>query len=564
MDDPQIFEGFLITSGLPNPRSRQNVINGLADTFTNLFHITDKDIHSFIRETATANGHLLPNQQCTFTRTHSTALQAMRFELQNRFYCDALPTAEELAAIDDIAINLMKAQMIEFRTAQTHRENANKPAMEVQKLKSTNWYEFKKDVMESLSRVYGVNGVPLTYLVRNNDVGDYNAQYATIMHRLTACSRLTGPTYAEDNETLYTLLVQYIGDSEGKNTIEAFESTRNGRGCWKALLTHHENNTYHQNLAAKANSSLRSVFYNGEKKKFTFDKYYQIMTQAFNELERAGNDHGLTEAQKIRRFEDNLLDIKAQEYSVNVHAELLAGPANQLTFERYYNQLSSKLKALQILTANSSARENNNRGNLQRTIGQASTNNSSHGGGRGNSGGRGGRGRGRGRGGRGGRGHNNPGRGTSAFVPYTGPRLEARMYPPHEWKSFSRNQRAVVNHMKQEAGWIDTQTPPHGFTINHQGYAVQSANVAPAQFLPSAPTGVIPPPPPPCAPAPDNGVPTNISVDVGSVGNAFGGRRNIQRADDNASIGQASISSVSINGRPYNGPVYNAQGNRIN
>ena len=558
MNDPQIFEAFLVTAGVPNPRSRLNIINGLADTFTNLFHITDKDIHY---------GNLIPNRQCTFNRAHSTALQAMRFELQNRFYCDALPTDVELAAIDNVAINLMKTQMIEFRTAQTHRENSNKPTMEVQKLKSTNWYEFKKDVVEALGRVYGVNGVPLTYLVRDDDAGDYNAQYVTIMHRLTACSRLTGPNYAKDNETLYTLLVQYVGDSTGMNTIEAFESTRDGRGCWKALLTHHENNTYRQNLAAKANSSLRSVFYNGEKRNFTFDKYYQIMTQAFNELDRAGNDHGLTEAQKIRRFEDNLLDLKAQEYSVNIHAELLAGPANQLTFESYYNQLRSKLKALQILTANSSARENNNRGNLQRTIGQTSFS-SSHGGGRGNSGGRGrGQGRGRGRGGRGHNGRGSHGRGSHSFVPYTGPRLEARMYPSHEWKAFSRNQRAVVNHMKQEAGWIDTQTPPQGFTINHLGYAVQSANVARAQFMPPAPIGPVPPPPPPRTPAPvpaPEGILTNISVNAGSVGNAFGGRQNIQRADDNASIGQASISSVSVNGRPYNGPVYNAQGNRIN
>ena len=153
MDDPQIFDDFLTVAGLPNPRSRVNVINGLADTFTTLLHVTDKDIHSFIRETSSANGLLAnANQHATFNRSHSNALQAMRFELQNRYYCDALPTAPELAAIDAQAIILMKTQMIEFRTAQTHREASNKPSMDVQKLKSTNWFEFKQDVLEALSR----------------------------------------------------------------------------------------------------------------------------------------------------------------------------------------------------------------------------------------------------------------------------------------------------------------------------------------------------------------------------------------------------------------------------
>ena len=55
----------------------------------------------------------------------------------------------------------------------------------------------------------------------------------------------------------------------------------------------------------------------------------------------------------------------------------------------------------------------------------------------------------------------------------------------------SSTDRAVVNHMKNQSGWIDTLTPPPGQVLNAQGYAVAATTIAPAQFIP------LPPPPPP-------------------------------------------------------------------
>ena len=118
------------------------------------------------------------------------------------------------------------------------------------------------------------------------------------------------------------------------------------------------------------------------------------------------------------------------------------------------------------------------------------------------------------------------------------------------------NQRAVVNNMKNQAGWIDTVTPPPGHVLNAQGYAVASTTLAPAQFIPLPP----PPPPPPAPQAP--AIPGHISVVTGSAGSAFGARGGVRRIGETDST-TGTIGSVMINGQQTNQAVYDRHGTRL-
>ena len=119
----------------------------------------------------------------------------------------------------------------------------------------------------------------------------------------------------------------------------------------------------------------------------------------------------------------------------------------------------------------------------------------------------------------------------------------------------SSNDKAVVNHLKNQSGWIDTLTPPPGQVLNPQGYAVAATTIAPAQFIPLPP----PPPPPPAPPAPP--VPGHISVISGSAGSAFGARGAVRRVDAGSTTG--TIASVTINSQPLNQPIYDRNCTRL-
>ncbi len=138
MDDEVEFQRFLTTIGLPDPQSRTNVSNNLADTFRGLLQLSNSDIKSFVRETNDRNRNLRANQQLSFATNHATSLRAMLFELRNRYLCDALPNVHEFAAIDDIAVDIMRTEMIEADLASENRDASNTPSMEVKKLKQDN------------------------------------------------------------------------------------------------------------------------------------------------------------------------------------------------------------------------------------------------------------------------------------------------------------------------------------------------------------------------------------------------------------------------------------------
>ena len=573
MDDPAVFADFLNrATTLPNARSRAAFIATVAETFSELAVTPLDDIKSFISENSQLNRDRQPNQLITFSQNHSSAIQAVAFQLRDRLRCDSIPTQAQLDAIMNIDVRRMKTEMNDAIAEALLRKDRVLPDAKVGTLKPESWNDFKDSVIESLSRVTGVVGIPLHYVIRDLAVNNYMAPFPTRMKRLVACTRLTGPQFAEDNGNVYGLIVQYVGTSQGKSIVERHKSSRNGRRAWLDLLKHYQNDTYHQTLADRANAKIKNAHYIGERKNFTMNDYYNLMSKAFNDLalsDPTGTQHALSEPQKITKFIDGLKDIDSIRFAQTARRDLRRLPLVDQTFETFFNDMSGELTSFQTLAGTAAGAQNGGRGSF-RHIGSADFQH-----GRGNGGGGAPyRGRGRGRGGRGGsfrggrggsyrggRGGRFGGRGAGSFQPYTGQtQPEAKCYPSHVWKAMSNNQKAVVNHLKQANGWIDTLTPPPGHVLNAAGYSVMANTLAPANFVPLPP----PPPPPPAPPAPTPPVPGQISVVTGSAGAAFGSRSGVRRvgSGSNDSV-TGTIGSVTINGQPSNQPLYDRNGTRI-
>ena len=103
-----------------------------------------------------------------------------------RDQCDSLMTNEEL-----LELTLADARLLTIQK-QTHEEaKANTdvlPTVDVPKLVKGNWYSFHNVFIELLSRQVGLNGIPLSCVIRESEVlGDYNAAYTTLNDKLINC-----------------------------------------------------------------------------------------------------------------------------------------------------------------------------------------------------------------------------------------------------------------------------------------------------------------------------------------------------------------------------------------
>ena len=571
MNDPEIFNRFLEnTAGIRVAHARTAVTDFIR-TFHDLLTTTDSEINTFVQNTHSSNS-ARPRNKISIPPGAVIALQAMLFELKDRESCGSLPNADTLNALTIEQISLLKQSRSSALEQKKNRANLTLPTMTVPKFTGTNYDEFMTAFTTLANRQIGLNNLPLDYIMRELEPSPYNGIFASREDKIRACILFRGDNFKVDRESLYSLFIEHIGTTgTGSSIINKFKTNRNGHLCYHEFKSHFANATYLQNKATSANAAITAACYQGIRRNFTIETYYTIMTNAFNNLTLAGPAHTLSEPQKITKFEAGLKEDNALKFAISAKTEWDNLPLESQTFDRYYNIFSASISKYNTLIDRP----------LQsygpRRIGNI---NSGRHGGRGgfNRGGRGGRGgRGRGRGGRSGRGRlNGRGRGDHRNYNHYGPSIapvygnfipEAKLYPPETFRNLTYEQKKAINDLKTQQQWIDSTTPPPGFTIDMQsGFATPSnaiisamrtANInnANTSFNHGLPPPIIHlPPPPPIVPVP---APPPAANNPNNAGINFG--RSGTRSRDSV-----TVSTVSINGHPYQGNIFDRNGNPLN
>ena len=556
MDDENLLEEFLRDTLSVQSRRVRDSITEFTPTFRDLLSTTDDDIDTFVKETHSSNSARAANQKILIPASAVTSLKSVLFELNDRDLCDALPNAATLQGINAAQLVTMKNNRRSAIQMVAMRRYQKLPDMQVPKLLSTNFEEFNTSFSSAVRRQVSLSGISLSYLLRDNIPANYDANWPTREDKLRHCLRFNGPIYEDDNESLYSFLVQHIGTiGVGSNIVNKYKTSKDGRACYLELTDHFKNDTYLENKATAANKSIVEAKYYGDRRNFTLETYYAIMSQNFLALDEAGPVHRLTEEQKITKFEGGLVEDKAISYSIQAKTQWnMMAPANK-TFDSYYNLFSSFMNKHNTMSSTNS--------NRRARITQVG---SGRGRGRGRGSGRG-RGRGRGRGsGRGRTSTSNPYQMSRPYGAHFTP--EAKIYPPDTYRKFTRDQRQAIVDLKVKEGWTDGNTPPSGFTIDKNEYAVPSNHLISAiraSMVSEASTShqhdltstmtPLPPIPPPREIPP--GVPPIVMTSAATAGQSFG------RTGTRAAPSDSSIASVTINGRTHVGPVFDSSGHRI-
>lgn len=223
--------------------------------------------------------------------------------------------------------------------------------MVVMKLNTKNWRVFKTAVQESLLQIYGHNKILLTYVIRPNATGNYMDVYDTSIACLVACTVHHGDAFVHDNQNVYSLLVQYVGDlREAKSIMDCFKRSKLGRDAWLGLTNLYESASYKANLATEAMTTIRDAHYNGDKPNFSITTYHSILSKAFTNLLDAGPAHWLNDQQQITTFKRGLTDKEAIRCATNDDKHLRTLPAHEQLFSTWYNTLHSDLAAFLTLT----------------------------------------------------------------------------------------------------------------------------------------------------------------------------------------------------------------------
>ena len=566
MDDQDIFTTFLTdVVGITVPRVLTE-LQAFANTFRALLASTDDELNSFIKNTHSSNSARVANAKILIPAGVVINLQSILFELKDRERCDALPNLEMLSNIDLLQLTVMRSQRALAIHDSVQDRLATLPVMAIPKLTDSNYDAFNTAFVALIARTMGISGTTLDYLTRTEN-GNFDSVWDSRRTKLKACTMLTGPRFKRDSEALYSLFVQHVGtEGHGSNIVKQFKTTKNGYRCYHAFEAHFKNDSYLDNKATKADQAIQNATYKGDRRTFTLESYYSIMSNAFNDLSQSGPAHALNEQQKITKFENGLKDSTAISWAITAKIHWNTLPVALQTFDTFYNEFSKYMTKFKTMaTPDTRTARIANLGTAPGVDGGRGRGRGGRGRGRGRFGGRG-FGRGRGRHGRGGRGR--------GFNPYSMSRdytngnftPAAKIYNHDEWYNLSIQQKQQVVDLKAQQGWINGQTPPHGFVLNNNGNAVPSTrlisqvqqSISGNQSQGQSMIQLPPPPPPGRAPT----IPPIIDTNASQAGATFGRRGTRQQNHhDNNSV--SNISMVSINGQSYSGAVYDSNGNRL-
>jgi len=242
----------------------------------------------------------------------------------------------------------------------------------------TKWKAFKEGAIAYLNGIKGSHNIPLAYVVRDNAVPQVNQVFQSDHHRMIAITPLAGPKYEEDNGKVFDLLKSWTINGPAWTWMRAYNSIRNGRQAWLALVNHFEGDAQRDRVKDAAYAAIAAARYYGDKKKFTFETYVTIHQDAYADLEQYGEI--ISEGKRVR---DLLTNIKDNSPAANAaKGTILATPTLRTSFANAVAHLSTTLQLGQTQDTRNISSINSGTG---------------RGGGRGGrGGGRGGRGRGRG------------------------------------------------------------------------------------------------------------------------------------------------------------------------
>ena len=309
----------------------------------------------------------------------------------------------------------------------------------------TKWQDWVPTFLNYLRTIPGRDGVPLKYVCREQDCPDPRPN-ADFLDDYVVMAPLTGEAYTINAATVHTFIVNFIsGNETAESKIQAHEENKDGRLDFKALKDYYEGVGIHAVEITKAESTLKTLFYSGEKKPHMWwDEFERQLTAAFTAFDRKEGRIVYSNEMKLRILIEkvNADFLAATKAGINISLTTIS---ITMTYERAIQAFRNEV------TRKSPPQFGAQKG-TRRHINEVDGKYRRNGGGRGFKG-RGGRG-GHGRGGRGGRGNRGRSCTDSTFITLTdGQSVEYHPsfnFPPHIYQKMKQEDKDKLRAQRAE------------------------------------------------------------------------------------------------------------------
>ena len=291
-----VMDQILTWIGFDNEATRLRLQTESFESFADILEMSDKDIRdladSYTRRT-------VADERSIFGSRRTRYLTGLIHWVQDYERIGEQPTIEGIASAAEFRAALPEAnQRANVRKVEKDQSDTVSKAADPGKFKDERkWSIWEPAFANCLSTIPGVNGIPLSYVIRELEAPNRTAEFTNFNEKAIACAPLTGATYQADARKVHQLLKSYLQAETAEQWIKPLEKAKDGRKDMEALRNHYSGEGNTSRRIAVAERYRDSLHYKNEKA-LNFTGFLDKIQTMFNIFETEGEP--VTEQAKIR------------------------------------------------------------------------------------------------------------------------------------------------------------------------------------------------------------------------------------------------------------------------
>ena len=346
--------------GIPNQRASTSTEVGF-NSLNDLNNIKEKDI----RDMANSFQKRTIANRINFSMRRTKWLVAMMHWVQDFSCCSKQPTIDDFVTANDFKQALSTAaQCASLCKVDTDQVHTISKAADPGKLKDERkWPEWYPAFVNYLSTIPGVYGVPLSYVVRENEAADHARDFVgDFTEEIIACTPLDGPKFRVDASKVHQLLKNFLTAESAEQWIQPLVPRGNGRDDVLELRRHYEGEGNQSRRIASANKYHKTLHYKSQHA-MPWETFLDRMQKMFNIYKEEGEE--MTENAKLQEL---FKHTKHTQLIESVKALEVRYDMDGLTYTQAANHLTvavSKLPDYQMARRVSNVKTGGGQGNRQ-------------------------------------------------------------------------------------------------------------------------------------------------------------------------------------------------------
>ena len=334
LTEDEVVQQCLQWIGFRAENERRIVMNESFDSFRDIQVLSEEDITQLA---LSFSSRLAADGRILFGLKRTKYLRGLVHFIQDFYRVSDTPTIVGLTrttfcATLDTAIQRALARSTMIRNTKLAAEAAD-PG----KLDSENkWKQWEERFINYLTVQLGTRGVPLSYIIRENDEPDRTTAYTNFITKSIKCAPLAGEFYIADRQLVFHMIINATTGCASADWIKSTLRYSDGRRSWKKLVDHFAGEGSAAKALAEAEHLYETLHYKNERS-MSFETFLTRCEKMFNIFEKQGEAMG--NDAKVRFLFKHVLH---PELEAPIEAlRVLQSGGDVLTYTRATNHLST-------------------------------------------------------------------------------------------------------------------------------------------------------------------------------------------------------------------------------